>query len=143
LDDFRVVVPETWQRRKEMEDEGPGTKLFLVGPEVSKVNLVIGVDVYPLPEGVTLESFAKDYAKSWRGKAGVAETEATLCDNPARMVSFTENGQQKVFLMMTWLGKGFCVTMISPEGQRSKSLAEFKTVLDTFQVYKLAQTAGN
>ncbi len=135
LDDFRVVVPEHWQRRKEMEDEGPGTKLFLVGPEVAKVNLVIGVDVYPLPEGVSLGQFTQYYAKSWQGKPGLAKSDATLCGNPAQMVSISENGQQKVFLMMVWRGKGFCVTMISPEGQRSKSLQEFQTVLNTFQVY--------
>lgn len=135
LDDFRLVVPDTWERLKEMEDEGPGTKLFLVGPEVAKTKLVIGVDVYPLPEGVGLEDFSEYYAKSWQGKPGLAKSEATLCDNPAQMVSFSENGQQKVFLMMVWRGKGFCVTMIGPEGQRSKSLQEFQAVLDTFQVY--------
>lgn len=136
LDDFRVVVPDTWERLKEMEDEGPGTKLFLVGPEVAKVRLVIGVDVYPLPEGVDLEAFTEYYAKSWEGKPGLKRSEATLCENPAVMVSFNENGQEKVFLMMVWRGKGFCVTMISPEGQQSKSLQEFKAVLDTFQVYE-------
>ncbi|NPV47831.1 MAG: hypothetical protein HPY69_12790 [Armatimonadetes bacterium] len=136
LDDFRVVVPDTWERVKEMEDEGPGTKLFLVGPEVAKVRLVVGVDVYPLPEGVGLDEFTKYYAKSWEGKPGLARSEATLCENPAEMISFSENGQEKVFLMMVWRGKGFCVTMISPEGQRSKSLQEFKAVLDTFQVYQ-------
>lgn len=135
LDDFRVIVPDTWQRKKELEDEGPGTKLFLVGPVVAGVGLVIGIDVYPLPEGTTLEDFVKQYTKSWQGRSGYDVTDATLCREAAKMVGFTESGLEKTFLLMTWRGKGFVVGMISPVGQRNRATSEFRTVLDTFQVY--------
>jgi hypothetical protein len=136
LDDFIVVIPANWQRKKEMEDEGPGTKLFLVGPVLTGVNLVMGIDVFSLPQSTSLEDFVKEYSKPWQGKPSLAIANATLCGEPAKMVSFEENGQQKVFLMMARRGKGFVIGMISPAGQKLLAVKEFEQVLGAFQVYE-------
>jgi hypothetical protein len=135
LDDFIVVVPENWQRKKEMENEGPGTKLFLVGPVLAGVNLVMGIDVFGLPESTSLPDSVKEYSKPWQGKPSLAISASTLCGEPAEMVSFEENGQQKMFLMMARRGKFFVIGMISPAGQKLLAVKEFEQVLSTFQVY--------
>jgi hypothetical protein len=136
LDDFRVAVPPGWQRQKELEDEGPGTKLFLVGPALAQVRLIVGIDVYPLPEGTTLQAFGQQYTKSWQGKPSYSSKDGELCRSPAQIVTFTEAGLRKTFLLSTWRGKGFVIGMISPLGQHHRALQEFRAVLDTFQVYE-------
>lgn len=136
LDDFRVAIPPGWQRQKELEDEGPGTKLFLVGPALAQVRLIVGIDVYPLPEGTTLQAFGEQYTKSWQGKPSYSSKDGELCRNPAQIVTFTEAGLRKTFLLSTWRGKGFVIGMISPLGQHHRALQEFRSVLDTFQVYE-------
>ena len=135
LDDFQVTVPEAWERRQDWEDQGPGTKLFLVGPELAKMRLVVGVDVYPLKSGTALEQFVKDYGTKWAGRV-TAETKATLCGQPARLIAYSEGNADKSFLLCVWRDKGFAIGMIAPTGQGRKAMAQFREVLDTFQVYE-------
>ena len=135
LDDFQITVPAEWVRKGEWEDEGPGTKLFLVGPEVAQVRLVIGVDVYPLRTGTTLEAFVQDYSTRWAGQ-NLVQKKATLCDQPARLVVLAEGDLEKTFLLTSWRDKGFVIGMVAPNGQRQKALPEFRRVLDSFQVYQ-------
>jgi hypothetical protein len=134
-DDFQLVIPKGWERRPDMEDSGPGTKLFLVGPERSGINLVIGVDVYPLRSGTTLTQFAKDYSQRWAGRS-LIERSATLCQQPSRLFTLTEGTVEKMHLLLVWRDKGYIVTLAGPSGQAGTNKQEFRRVLDTFQVYE-------
>lgn len=134
-DDFQLVIPKGWERRPDLEDSGPGTKLFLVGPERSGISLVIGVDVYPLRSGTTLQQFAKDYSQRWAGRS-LIERSATLCQQPSRLFTLTEGTVEKMLLLLVWRDKGFIVTLAGPAGQAGANKQEFRRVLDTFQVYE-------
>lgn len=134
-DDFQVVIPKGWERRPDLEDSGPGTKLFLVGPERSGISLVIGVDVYPLRRGTTLQQFAKDYSQRWAGRS-LIERSATLCQQPSRLFTLTEGTVEKLYLLLVWRDKGFIVTLAGPSGQAGTNKQEFRRVLDSFQVYE-------
>lgn len=136
LDDFQVVIPSGWQRRKEMEDEGPGTKLFLAGPTIGKQQLFIGFDVYPLRAGTTLEDFTRQYAARWAQFRPAIDRESRLCDQPARMLGFADAGLDKLFLISIWRNKGFVIGMIGPSGEGQKAISAFREVVDTFQVYE-------
>ena len=135
LRDFQIVIPQGWQRHKEWEDEGPGTELFLVGPVAGASNLVLGVDVYPLREDTTLDDFGKQYSAKWNPGL-VSNQPATLCNQPARMLELTENGQDKLYLVAIWRGRGFAVGMIGPAGQQAQTTPLFRQVVDSFQLYQ-------
>lgn len=135
LDDFQIVVPPGWQRRKDWEDEGPGTKLFLLGPKVQGGQLVVGIDVYPLPSNPSLADFVTQYAARWN-QALVTDKPATLCEQPARMLAVSENGLEKVYLVTVWRGKGLAIGMIAPTGQMTAATPTFRLVVDSFQLYE-------
>lgn len=135
LDDFVITLPQGWQRRRDWEDEGPGTKLFLLGPKVGTSQVAIGIDVYPLRSGVTLDQFVKQYSARWN-LALLGQQEATLSGQPARMLSLTEGGQDKLYLITTWRSKGFAIGMFGPGGHGSRNTAAYRQVVDTFQLYE-------
>lgn len=135
LDDFQVVIPPGWQRRKDWEDEGPGTKLFLLGPKITGGQMVVGIDVYPLRSGTTLDAFVKQYSARWN-QALLAAKPATLCEKPAQMLTIAENGLDKVYLLSTWRDKGLAIGMIAPAGQMGTATPSFRLVVDTFQLYQ-------
>jgi hypothetical protein len=136
LDDFQVTIPQGWERRKDLEDEGPGTKLFLVGPEISNTRLVVGIDTYPLKTGTTLEAFVKQYRARWATMLPTTDKPAALCGQPAHMIGFSEGGLDKLFILCVWREKGFILGMIGPTDQSQKALPLFRAVIDTFQVYE-------
>lgn len=135
LDDFQVVVPPGWQRRKDWEDNGPGTKLFLLGPKITGGQMVVGIDVYPLRSGTTLEDFTQQYSARWN-QALLTSKPATLCEKPGRILALAENGLDKMYLLSIWRDKGFAVGMIAPAGQMATSTPSFRLVVDTFQLYQ-------
>jgi hypothetical protein len=135
LDDFQIVVPPGWQRRKDWEDEGPGTKLFLLGPKITGGQMVVGIDVYPLRSGTTLDTFTKQYSARWN-QALLTSKPATLCDKPGRLLTIAENGLDKVYLLSVWRSKGLAIGMIAPAGQMAAATPSFRLVVDTFQLYQ-------
>jgi hypothetical protein len=136
LDDFQITVPPGWERRKDYEDPGPGTKLFLVGPVVGASNLVLGIDVYPLRSGTTLEQFVNQYSVKQWNLALLTNRPATLCNQPARILALSESGLDKLYLLTVWREKGFAIGMIGPAGHSTKTTPLFRQVVDTFQLYK-------
>jgi hypothetical protein len=135
LDDFQIVIPKGWQRRSDWEDQGPGTKLFLLGPKVGQVQLVIGIDVYPVRAGTTLDQFAKQYKGQWN-PVFVSDKPARLCEQPARMVGVTENSLDKLYLLCVCKNRGYSIGMIGPTGQSAQSTPYFRQLVDTFQLYE-------
>ncbi|MEN6642055.1 MAG: hypothetical protein ABFE08_06380 [Armatimonadia bacterium] len=136
FDDFQVVIPEGWERRQDLEDGGPGTKLILFGPKVAETPLFVGIDVYPLRAGTTLEQFVGQYVeRSLPGRSPKVK-KATLCDQPARMLGLTESGVDKVYLVAVYKDKGFVVGMIGPSGHLSENTQAFREVVDTFSFYE-------
>lgn len=136
FDDFQIAIPEGWERREDLEDGGPGTKLILFGPKVADTQLFIGIDVYPLRAGTTLEEFTKQYAeRSLPGRSPRAK-KATLCDQPAQMLGLTEGGLDKVYLVTVYRDKGFVVGMIGPSGHTNENTAAFREVVNTLQFYE-------
>lgn len=135
LDDFQIVLPAGWQRRKDWEDPGPGTKLFLLGPKAGTVQLVIGIDVYPLRGGTTLEQFSKQYSQKW-DPALLTQRPAFCCGQKAQMLALNENGLEKLYLLTVSGEKGFAVGMIGPAGSTTANTQAFRRVVDTIQLYK-------
>ncbi|MHB8993821.1 MAG: hypothetical protein ACYC63_01055 [Armatimonadota bacterium] len=135
LDDFQVVIPKGWQRRSDWEDVGPGTKLFLLGPKVADVALVIGIDVYPLREGTTLEQFTTQYSARW-DEASISNKPARLCEQPARLLGLTENSLDKLYLITVCKNRGYAVGMIGPTGQSAQCTPLFRQLVDSFQLYE-------
>lgn len=136
FDDFQVVIPEGWERRQDLEDGGPGTKLILFGPQVAETPLFVGIDVYPLRAGTALEQFVKDYVdRSLPGRSPRVK-KATLCDQPARMLGLTESGVDKVYLVSVYKDKGFVIGMIGPSGHLNENTQAFREVVDTFSFYE-------
>ena len=117
------------------EDEGPGTKLFLLGPKITGGQMVVGIDVYPLRSGTMLDDFAKQYSARWN-QALLASKPATLCDKPGRILTIAENGLDKVYLLSVWRDKGLAIGMIAPAGQMTAATPSFRLVVDTFQLYQ-------
>ena len=136
LDDFQIVISPAWQRLLEWEDDGPGTKLFLEGPSYDGVSLIIGIDVFPVSEETTLKAFADDFVQRWEGQQMTIDDQATLCDQPAQMVRFTDGDREYTYLLMLWRSKGFVVGMIAPRTSHKMLVEEFRAVMDTFQVYE-------
>jgi len=136
LGDFRLVVPPGWQRRPDLEEQGPGTKLFLAGPTVGKGQVYIGIDVYPLPPGMALADFIKRYSSTWVGLGVIADKQASLCGKPARMLSMSDGSVDKLFLVSVWRNHGYTVGLFGPSGQAEANVKVFKTVVDTFQLYE-------
>lgn len=135
LPDFQIVIPAGWQRRRDWEDAGPGTKLFLLGPKAGTGQLVIGIDVYPLPKGTTLEQFVKQYSQKWNA-ALLTQEPATFCGQQAQMLQINENGLDKLYLVTVSDAKGFAIGMMGPAGTTASSAKTFRQVLDTFQFYQ-------
>ena len=136
LTDFRLVVPQGWQRRPDLEEQGPGTKLFLAGPTVGKGQIYIGIDVYPLPQGMKLGDFIKRYSAQWVGLGVINDKAATLCGKPARMLSMSDGGVDKLFLVSIAHNRGYAVGMFGPSGQTEANVKAFKKVVDTLQCYE-------
>jgi hypothetical protein len=136
LADFRLIVPKGWLRRADLEDPGPGTKLFLAGPTVGKGQIYIGIDVYPLPQGMTLADFIKRYSAQWVGLGVIADKPATLCGQPARMLSMSDVSVDKLFLVAVMRDRGLAVGMFGPTGQAQLNVKAFKEVVDTLQCYE-------
>ena len=135
FDDFQVVIPEGWERRGDMENDGPGTKLFLAGPDVAGTQLFVGIDVYPLRAGTTLEQFVKQYSDANFKAKSPHSKKATLCEQPARMMGLTEDGRRKVYMVTVYRDKGFVIVMLGPSGYISENDKAFREVMDTFSFY--------
>lgn len=135
LDDFQIVIPVGWQRRRDWEDPGPGTKLFLLGPKAGTGQLVIGIDVYPIRSGTTLDQFTKQYSQKWNA-ALLTQKPAIFCGQKAQMLGINENGVEKTYLLTASDGKGFAIGMMGPAGSTTTSSKAFRQVVDTFQLYK-------
>ncbi len=136
LSDFRLVIPAGWKRRPDLEEAGPGTKLFLEGPHVGAGQLYIGIDVYPLPQGMNLQEFIRRYSANWAGLRRKLEKPATLCNCPARMLLLSDGTTDKLFVLCVRRNRGFAIGMFGPSGQNAANVKAFRTVLDTFQFYE-------
>lgn len=135
LEDFRIAIPTGWQRRPDLEEQGPGTKLFLTGPVVGDSQLYIGIDVYTLPPGMKLPDFIRRYSAQWAGLGLVNDKPAMLCGRPARMLAMSDGRLDKLFLVAVHGARGYVIGMFSPAGQGAKSIKAFKGVVDSFQFY--------
>jgi len=136
LSDFRLVIPAGWKRRPDWEETGPGTKLFLEGPHVGAGQLYIGIDVYPLPQGMNLQEFIQRYSANWAGLRRKLDKPATLCNYPARMMLLSDGTIDKLFVLCVRHNRGFAIGMFGPSGQHVANVKAFRTVLDTFQFFE-------
>ena len=135
LDDFRIVVPQGWQRRPDLEEQGPGTKLFLAGPAAGDGQLYIGIDVYTLPHGMKLRDFIQRYSAQWTGPGDQSDQPTTLCGQPARMLALSDGHTDKLFLVAVHGDRGYVIGMFGPTGQGDANVKAFKAVVDSFQFY--------
>jgi len=135
LDDFRIVIPKGWQRRPDLEEQGPGTKLFLMGPVVGDSQLYIGIDVYTLPHGMKLPDFIKRYSAKWAGLGVLNDKPGSLCGKPARMLAMSDGRVDKLFLVAVRGERGYVIGMFGPTGQGPNNVRAFKAVVDSFQFY--------
>ncbi len=135
LTDFRIVVPPGWERRPDLEEQGPGTKLFLAGPTVGDGQLYLGIDVYTLPHGMKLADFIKRYSSQWAGTAGLSDKPAALCGKPARMLAMSDGRVDKLFLVAVYGDRGYVIGMFGPTGQGTASVKAFQAVVNSFQFY--------
>lgn len=136
LADFRIVIPPGWQRRPDLEEQGPGTKLFLEGPTVGAGQVYVGIDVYPLPQGMTVQDFIARYSSQWAAAAPVGDQPATLAGQPARMLAISDGQMDKLFLVAVRDDRGFAIGMFGPAGQSAQNVKAYQTVLNSFQFYR-------
>lgn len=136
LSDFRIVIPAGWQRRPDLEEQGPGTKLFLEGPTVGAGQIYVGIDVYPLPQGMTVQDFIARYSSQWAQAAPLADQPATLAGQPARMLAMSDGQMDKLFLVAVRGDRGFAIGMFGPTGQSAQNVKAYQAVLNTFQFYQ-------
>lgn len=135
LNDFRLVIPPGWQRRPDLEEQGPGTKLFLAGPMVGEGQLYIGIDVYTLPHGMRLPDFIERYSAQWTGVAGLQDKPAGLCGQPARLLALSDGKVDKLFLVAVHGDRGYVIGMFGPTAQGEANVKAFKAVVNSFQFY--------
>jgi zinc-ribbon domain len=135
-DSFEVVIPDGWDR--ETDKETGSTRLFLRGPEVNGTRLVMGIDVYDVGD-MSLEKFSDEAMKRYKDRKWTedkAGPEVTLCGEPARRIAFVDSDGDNLFYLAVSGGKGYLVTMISPEGTMGEQEAAFDEVLKSFDLHQ-------
>ncbi len=133
VNNFKIVVPEGWERAPQLENPDEGLVLVLVGPAINQTPLVFTVAQRPASD---LEATTKLYRHLWEEAKQVSQTEGQALGGPARILKFDRGNISEQLWLLCKNGTGYCLRAAMPQDAKSQATGLMNPLFASFDVAK-------